>query len=352
MNNAILKESDFSKLPPETRQFALRLQELGFDRTRIFGLFALTGLYVGAPDTQERLDALFSNLQLALPIDRSKNIDEDIGHLFDGYHNQISEFCFRSGVEFNFREIKLPKIDKPFYIVNNKDEGLLNKKIKSVEKLVDASRLYDSFILSLGESSLIHDVSIIDTFKCGVFQMQLHTMSDVKGSRQIADAIKILMPSFLHTCFQTLISGKSDYFLGLEPIQIVLLNLMQPMEPNYAQQMWGFQSHLLYKDGNLIEGIGELDSREWFDWVLEKAQNFDSIYPSNLISFSKSNITLSEIPIWNKEIMNFNKCDTFIKNVWGYSSASINNKIELYEYKALLVHLIYSSLASSREIIH
>lgn len=352
MTNVIFKESDLSELPLETKQFLNRLESLGLDRIRIYGLFALIGLYVGAPDTQERLDALFSNIQLVLPIDRSKNIDEEIGHLFDGYHNQISEFCFRSGVEFNFREMRVPNTDKPFYIVNNKDEGLLNKKIKSVEKLVDASRLYDSFIFSLGEISLIRDVSIIDTFKCGVFQMQLNTMSDVKGSRQIADAIRILMPSFLHTCFQTLISGKVDYFLGLEPIQIVLLNLMQPMERDYAQQMWVFQSHLLYSDGNLIEGIGELDSKEWFDWVLEKAQNFDSIYPSNLIPLSKSNITLSSIPIWNKEITNFKKCDAFIKNVWGYSSNSINNKIELYEYKALLAHLIYSSLASSREVIH
>ena len=352
MTNVTFKESDLSGLPLETKQFINRLESLGLDRIRIYGLFALVGLYVGAPDTQERLDALFSNVQLVLPIDRSKNIDEEIGHLFGGYDSQISEFCFRSGVEFNLREIKLPNIDKPFYIVKNRDEGLLNKKIKSVKKLVDASRLYDSFIYSLGESSLIRDVSIIDTFKCGVFQIQLHTMSDVKGTRQIADAIRILMSSFLDTCFQTLVSGKVDYFLGLEPIQIVLLNLMQPMERDYAQQMWVFQSHLLYSDGNLIEGISELDSKEWFDWVLEKAQNFDLIYPSNLIPLSKSNITLSSIPIWNKEIMNFNKCDAFIKNVWGYSSNSINNKIELYEYKALLVHLIYSSLASSREVIH
>ncbi len=352
MNNTTLKESDFSKLPFETRQFALRLQELGFDRTRVYGLFALVGLYVGAPDTQERLDTLFSSVQLVLPIDRSKNIDQEIGHLFCGYDREINEFCFRSGAEFSFREMKLPNDEKPFYIVNNRDEGLLNKKIKSVEKLVDASRLYDSLIFSLGESSLIQDVSLIDTFKCGVFQIQLHTISDVKGSRQIADAIRILMPSFLHTCFQTLISGKIDYFLGLEPIQIVLLNLMQPMEQDYAQQMWGFQSHLFYKDGNLIEEIAELDARGWFDWVLDRAQNFDSIYPSNLISFSKSNISLSEIPIWDKGIMNFQKCDTFIKKVWGYSSNSIDNKIELYEYKALIVHLIYSSLTSSREVIH
>jgi hypothetical protein len=347
-----LNDSDLSRLPLETKQFIYRLESLGLDRTRIYGFFALIGLYVGAPDTQERLDTLFSSVQLVLPIDRSKNIDEEIGHLFVGYDREINEFCFRCGAEFNFREMKLPNDEKPFYIVNNRDEGLLNKKIKSVEKLVDASRLYDSLIFSLGESSLIQDVSLIDTFKCGVFQIQLHTISDVKGSRQIADAIRILMPSFLHTCFQTLISGKIDYFLGLEPIQIVLLNLMQPMERDYAQQMWGFQSHLLYRDGNLIDGIGELDSREWFDWVLERAKNFDSIYPSNLISLSKSNITLSEIPVWNKEIMNFKKCDAFIKNVWGYSSNSINNKVELYEYKALVVHLIYSSLTSSREVTH
>ena len=347
-----MNESDFVKLPDETRKFVLRLVDLGLDRTRIYGLFVMLGLYAGAPNTQERIDALFSRLQIVLPIDRSKNIDEEIGHLYDGYDREINEFCFRSGVEFKFREINVPNVDKTFYLVYLQDEGLLNPNIKSVEKLADASRLFDSFIFSLGQSSVKREATLIEAFCCGIFQIQLHSQTDVQGSRQIAFTIFDLLPPFLSICFNELMTAQIDDFLGLEAVQIPLINLVQPMESSYAQQMWSFQSSLFFNKGNLIEGIDKLSPRQWFQWVLDKAKDFDMLYMSQLQPFSKSNITLSEVPSWKHDITNFEICDAYIEGVWGYNADSLNGHIESCEYKALVVHLIYSSLTSSREVLH
>ena len=344
-----MNESDFVKLPTETRKFVLRLVDLGLDRTKIYGLFVMLGLYAGAPNTQEDIEALFANLQIHLPIDRSKNLDEEIGHLYDGYDREINEFCFRSGIEFNFREINIPKVEKTFYIVYLQDEGLLNPKIKSIETLADSTRLFDSFIFSLGKSSMTREASLLEAFSCGVFQIQLHAQIDVQGSRQIAEVIKRLMSPFFSNCFKTLMSPELDYFLGLEAVQIPLLNLILPMERSYAEQMWGFQSYLFFNQGSAIEGIDTLNPRQWFDWVLDRAKYFDTSHLSNLLPFSKSKITLTEIPIWNKDIAKFEICDTYIKNLWGFSADSLNGAIETLEYKALIVHLIYSSLTSSRE---
>ena len=347
-----MNQSDFKNLPVETQLYAQRLVDLGFDRTRVFGLFVMLGIYVGGPNTQEKIDALFSDLQLVLPIDRTKNIDEVIGHLYDGYDQLLNEFCFRSGIEFNFREVKVPKVEKSFYIVYLKDEGLLDKSIKSVQKLAEATRLFDSFIFALGQSSVKRGATLLEAFLCGIFQIQLHAQIDTKGSMQIAEVIKGLMPPFISRCFNSLISGKVDYFVGLESGQIALLDLMQPMEQKYAQQMWGFQSSLFYSKGNVIEGIDSLDPRQWFDWVLKKAKEFNIAYPSNLLPFSKSNITLSELPSWDKDIYDFEICDAYIESVWGYGAISLSTKTEAYEYKALMVHLVYSSLTSSRLETH
>ena len=345
-------ESDFLRLPAETRKFALRLTDLGLDRTKVYGLFVMLGLYAGAPNTQEDIEALFSNLQIHLPIDRSKNLDEEIGHLYDGYDREINEFCFRSGVEFNFREINVPKVEKTFHIVYLQDEGLLNPNIKSIETLADSTRLFDSFIFSLGKSSVTREASLLEAFSCGVFQIQLHAQIDVQGSRQIAEVIKRLMSPFFSNCFKTLMSPELNYFLGLEAVQIPLLNLILPMERGYAEQMWGFQSYLFFNQGSVIEGIDNLNPRQWFDWVLERAKYFDTSYPSNLLAFTKSNITLTEIPAWNKDIAKFEICDSYIERVWGYNVDALNGPIESLEYKALIVHLIYSSLTSARETIH
>jgi len=347
-----LNESDFVKLPAASRRFVLRLVDLGLDRTRIYGLFVMLGLYAGAPNTQEDIEALFSNLQIHLPIDRSKNIDEEIGYLYDGYDREINEFCFRSGVEFKFREINVPNVEKIFYVVYLQDEGLLNPNIKSVETLADSTRLFDSFIFSLGKSSVKREASLLEAFSCGVFQIQLHAQTDIQGSKQIAGVIKRLMSPFFSNCFNTLISPDLDYFLRLEAVQIALLELMLPVERSYAEQMWGFQSCLFYKEGNLIEGIDQLSPRHWHQWVLDKAKDFGIRYMSQLLPFSKSNITLSGIPAWDQDIRSFEKCDGYIERTWGYNADSLNCNIESLEYKALIVHLIYSSLTSSIETVH
>lgn len=345
-------EADFLRLPSETRQFVLRLVDLGLDRTRIYGFLVMLGLYVGAPNTQENIEALLPRVQKALPIDRSKNIDEEIGHLYDGYDREINEFCFRCGVEFEFREIIIPNVEKTLYLINLKDEGLLNPNIKAVDKLSDSTRLFDSFVLSLGQSSIKRGASLLEAFSCGIFQMQLHTQIDVQGTMQIARVIKNLMPPFYSRCFNTITSADIDYFLGLEAGQIALLDLMLPMESSYALQMWNFQSYLFFNNGNLIEGVDKLSLREWFLWVLDKSKEFDIIYKSDLLPLSKSKVQLSELPSWGIDITSFEVCDAYIGRVWGYNAESINGPIESLEYKALIVHLIYSSLTSSRETLH
>jgi hypothetical protein len=347
-----LFESDFEGLPQHTQQFVERIHADGLNRVRIHGLFVMLGLCAGTPDTQEKLDELFNKLNIAVPIDRTMNIDELVGDVYDGYELEISEFCYRSGVSFNFREIKIPEVEKIFYIVEPKDHGIFKIDVAAIEKLIDATRLYDAFIESIGSCSANRNTSLVEAFGCGLFQMMLLARSDVSGSRQIAQLIKSFMPLVYSQYFSTLNDNKIDYFLGLERGQVPLLSLMQPMELAYAQQMWGFQSSLYYRNQEPLEDVDGLTIQDWHDWVLKNALNFDASYPTRLVPFSQSKITLSDIPIWHSEIGIFSKCDEYIANIWGYSASTLKSDIEVLEYKALLVHLVYSSLTSAREQLH
>jgi len=347
-----MNEADFENLPEQTCQFVRRLSDLGLDRARIFGLFVLLGLYAGAPDTKEKLDELYSKLNLFLPIDRSKNIDEVVGHLYDGYDREINEFCFRSGAELSFRKIEIPGTSKIIAVVSPRDEGLLSTSVKSVEKLADATRLYDSFLVSLGRSSVSRGANLLEAFTCGVFQIQLHAQSDISGSRQFAMLVRSCLPLFYSRCFNVLIEGQVDYFLNLECTQIALLELMQPMDSDYAEQMWGFQSHLFYRENKVIPGLEKIALIDWHKWVLDRGRAFDLAYPSQLIPFSRSNITLSDIPHWASEVSDFETCDKYIHRVWGFCAESLSTKTELIDYRALQVHLIYSALTQSRELLH
>lgn len=347
-----LLESDFEGLPLFTQNFVKRIYLNGMDRVQIYGLFVMLGLCSGAPDTQARLEELFKTLNVAVPIDRTKNIDEVVGEVYDGYDQEISELCYRSGVILNFREIKITKVEKVLYIVEPKDHGIFKVDVASIDKLVDATRLYDTFIKEIGNKTAVRGASLVEAFGCGMFQIMLLANGDISGSRQIAELIKSIMPLIYNQYFSTLQGNRVDYFLGLEPGQVPLLSLMQSMELTYAQQMWGFLSSLYFLDQEPLEGVDSLEVHDWHSWVFNNALQFDTNYPTQLVSFSQSKVTLSDIPKWHSEVSVFSTCDEYIQKIWGYSALTLNNDIEAHEYKALLVHLIYSSLTTSREKNH
>ena len=350
-----MKESDNFGLPQSTRLFVDRLVQLGFDRERVFGFFTLIGLYAGAPNTQDKLQDLFAKLETLLPIDRTKNLDEIVGDVYNGYDREINEFCYRSGLNadfFGFREIKIPNTNKSIFVINPKDEGVLGTDVLAVNKLSDATRLFDAFILALGKQSSSRGASLLEAFQCGIFQIQLLASSDVNGSMQIAKAIRSLLPPLFSRCFNSFTSAQVDYFLGLETGQLALLSLMNEMEQEYAQQMWGFQSSLFFREGKPLAAIGDLDVFQWHDWVIKNAEVFSQAYPIELLPFSRSKITLTDLPIWNESVITFEVCDQYINSVWGYTAAKLENLFQSMEYKALVVHVIYSSLTSSREVKH
>jgi hypothetical protein len=142
-----------------------------------------------------------------------------------------------------------------------------------------------------------------------------------------------------------------DYFLGLLPIQIPLL-FLSGEDHDYGQQMWGFQSSLFYWDQQPLESIDKMTFKEWHEWVVKKAEQFSLEHSSRLLPLSRSKVSLSNLPTWNGTIKSFEICDKYIEKSWGYSQSNFESEFQALEYRALVVHIVYSSLTSSLEIKH
>jgi hypothetical protein len=212
--------------------------------------------------------------------------------------------------------------------------------------------LFDKFLEVLGQPTASRNRSLLDSFRCGVFQIELHAQIDMQGSRQIIEAIQKTLPLLVGGLFRALSGNNIDYFIGLESGQITLLEIMRAMSPAYAQQMWGFQSSLFFHQGKPLSGVNEADPQQWHRWVLDRANAFSQAYPRLLTPFSESDATLSDLPIWGAGICEFEQCDRYIDEVWGFNANNLRAQTELLEYKALIVHIIYASLTSSRELLH
>ena len=348
----VLLDSDFADVPVETQAFARTLCDFGLSRIQVHGFFVLFGLDIGTPRAESELKDLTNNAQIVVPHDRSINLEERVGDFYDGYESILNEFYLRSGVTLNIREVRFGDSANPVSILYPRDQGLLDSSVSSINKLSDSSRLMWSLLEALGQSTALQERSLLDAFLCGVFQMQLHAIFDVSGAQQLNSILTSYPPLVLGEMFKSLTLGSCNRLHGYLPLQVPVQNLMAGMSEEYARQMWGFQSHIFFKDQQPIAGVDDLSLSNWFSWVLDRAIDVDNAFPDGLVPFSQSGVALSPIPTWRGTVEDPIVVSRFIYKIWGLDAADLRNKIEIMEYKACLIHVVYSSLTQSRETVH
>jgi hypothetical protein len=347
-----MSQLDLTDLPKETVDFVGRLTALGIDDRSIHGIFVTVGFIAGAPKFKDEIEALWQPLMRVMPFDRTQFIDEVVGDIYEGYDGALNEFCFRSGLEFEFREIGLPDHDFKTTICKLKDEGLLDTRVTEVKQLVDSVRLYTSFFSEVGEGTYSKNAPLLKAFLCGVFQMQLHGKFDVKGTMQIAEALKWYLPPVFGRIVNALLQGNLEYFIGLEDAQIPLHHYTQAMKEPFGRQFWGYQSSVFFSEGEKVNGLEELNLYEWFEWVSLKAFFFDNEYRDRIVPLSQSGLTLDNLPAWNDGDLNYEECVEFIHETWGLQPDGIATRVDNLEYRALLIHVTYASMAKSHEVLH
>ena len=354
LHNSDLKmnQLDLSGLPEQTAQFVRRLSKLGIADLSIHGIFVTVGLMAGAPRFKNEIEEFWRRLVEVLPFDRNQFIDEVVGDIYDGYDGALNEFCFRTGAEFEFREIGLPDYEFKTAICKLKDEGLLDKRITNIAKMADSVHLYTSFFKEVGESTHSKGVPLLKAFLCGVFQIQLHAKFDVKGSMQIAEAIKMYLPPIFGRTVNALLHANLEHFISLEDDQISLHYYTQSMNEPFGRQFWGYQSSVFFHEGEKIRGTETLNPLDWFEWVVIKAFLFEIEYKDHIVPLSQSGLTLDNLPAWNSGNLSFDACALYIDEMWGLRPETLATSTEELEFRGLVVHVAYASMAKSHEVLH
>jgi len=348
----VLLGSDLTDLPVETQRFAEYICALGLTRTQVHGLFVFLGLHVGTPRTEIEMLDIIKTAEIVVPHDRAINLDDVVGDFYSGYEPILNEFYFRSGVTLELREIRAFDEMIPVRILSAKDNGLLDSSISIINTLSDSSRIMWSLIEALGQNTASMRRSLLDAYLSGVFQMQILGVCDSKGARQLHSVLTSFTPLFLGAIFTSLSTNSFERVYGILPLQVPLERLMSGISEEYGRQMWGFQSHIFFDDKNPIENLEGTSVEDWHLWVLNRAKAFADAYPEQLLPFSRSGVSLSPIPVWRAAIEDQKSVDAFIFDIWGYKSVDLRNFVEIMEYKACLVHVVYSSLTQSRETKH
>ena len=344
-------DTDLASLPQSTSDFVGWLAKLGLDEQQIHGLFVLLGLYVGTPRPKEEAEQLMARLMQVLPHERNVFVDNLVSDFFEGFEQPLEEFCFRAGIDYEFRSFSVAEDMAPLQVLTPRNHGLLAPDVVSLENLADTSRLFQSLLIALGECTFCKKRSLKEAFFAGVFQMQNIAVVDKRAARQLSYLLSTSTPLAVGHGFDALRQNTIEYSLNLRSEQACIHRLMLGVSPSYAKQMWAFQSALFFHDEKPISDVSALDPSAWHRWVIDRTKLFGEAYPTQLLGFSQSGQNLVGVPAWDGEINNFDACDQFINYVWGFSANSLRNNMELLEFKALMAYLVYASLTLSRETI-
>ena len=322
-------------LPKETEAVAERLTRLGFSDEQVHGVFVFLGLYVGTPRTEEALKEVFEQLEKSIPTERQRNIVDLVADFYPGYVDVLEEYVHR--------------LDWPFpadcVVFKPRIHGLL-PEIKR-EKLADATRLTMGLLHQLGASTSVGGQTYKQSFYCGVYQAQLIGVADSEAAQHIEAALFDLLPLVVGEALNALRHDNREYFLALENGQIPFSALASSKSEEYTQLVWAFQSSLFYRDQKPIANINRLTVQQWHEWAYRNALAFGERHLDALLPFALSGHVLNGIPTWPSEIADFDAVDVSIYKIWGYQASELTSLIEELEYKALVIHLVYSSLTQS-----
>lgn len=342
--------TDLNMLPEPTNRFLGRLDELELTDSQKHGLFVLAGLIAGVPREEEEITERQGFLQEVIPTDTETHIDRVVGDFYQGYERVLEEWLARSGYQVQFRDIVLEDLTDPMHVLKPNIHDVIDTTTAEINDLASAANLWDGFLEALGAPTSGANRTIKESFLCGVFQMLLIRQSDVSASQQLGAYLEARPPLVLGQCLKSINYNRLSFFNSAELEQIALVGLMSA-DQDYSQQFWGFQSWLLFEDGDRIAAPVSWDPERWHQWVMDQCTELSTQYKGALLPFSRSGHQLEGVPQWPGEISRFEVCDQYIGSVWGYSGNSIVKLRDILEYKALVAHVVYSSLTRSLETV-
>ena len=356
--NSKITDHDVNGLSEPAIELLHNMELAGFDRAQLHGFMVFLGFYGGMPRTEEEQRQVMPIMDKHFPQDRSRYIEDIVGDFYDGYELVLGEFIYKWGAQITFRDIRIDSLSEAIHVLDPRDYGLIKGgskgEVLSTDKLSAFTQLYLPFLSALGDVSAnaqSRNWTFIESYLCGAFQFGLLVRADLKAVMQLAIILTDTLPLTIGTYFRAFTQDNVDYTKGLLADQVPIVGLgVGPME--YGQQFWSFQSWLYFRDGNPIEQADEQLPAHWHEWVLANAKLFDESYSESLLPLSNSNVVLQNLPEWGNEVADFRAVDDFINEVWGYSGFDALSVIEGREYRALMAHVIYSSLTQSKEKTH
>ena len=345
-----MTEFESPKLADNARELNSHLTKLGFSRNQIHGFYFLIGMQTNMVTSKEdEVDIQNANYNL---IGSEVINTAQLGTLipFSSFTDHIGELLYLLKHGYEARGLDLSE-QLAMRLASNKLSGLFKKDIKPPKNMRDHHRLFMQFYEMVGgELANIHDDNLMMSLLNGRYQIEVFAFVDSKVALDLIASLKISLDPLL-TVLHLCILKERQIVISQMPYPQIALQSIFPNQQPFISIAWPFQSWIFYEDGNLIEGLEEMDIYDFWNHSIQKAILFAQQHYASVPPFSTCTFELDGLLRFGKEFT-FEHAAEFIASEWGLEYHDLKSKAEEVQFKALVVHCIICSIMKTKDTIN
>ena len=325
------------------------LNQFGYDQNSKCGfLFFMGGSMLTMSSENEMEDLRTAQNQLA-QFDINKEYEELLGPLNDIYIQKLfEEFVWRLDAAIETRKVTVPGTDITVSEFIFKNNHLLKSDDSKVEKLFDAEICLNALFEGVGNELLSQNYDLTKSYKAGMCFFNLKAQVDVKCTTQLIKMIRhILTPTL--SSIEEISRSPTPLFDGYTNIQLALIALISPLDEEFSQILWAFQSYVFYKNQEEIPGVSNLPIEEFTEHCRSCAVHFYNVNAEAIVHIANKQAHMSMFPSFQNESDERTSIKSAMQNTFGNPEknthhSDINLKaLTIFSYFNVICETILSS---------
>jgi hypothetical protein len=289
--------------------------------------------------------------QWILPHDINEVSDDILGRMYDGQITEvIEEFLYRTEIEIPMREIRIK--DVVMYLIEPRSHGRLPEVDLTdvAHELREVSKLYYAMTEEIGCHLEASDYTYEEAYFAGICFFSSWAHIDTKAVAAILQVLFGCAPPVLSFVF-ALPSIPSAQPSGWLPTQIALWGFVDGLDERFMQVAWPYQSWMLYRDQQPIQGVEEMPPGLFFDHCYKASHPFFTQHVSQIREVSHLGIGPDNVPAWTGSGSERDALVESVKSISGYVLGDeALPEIERKQVNACVVFILFCSLCRAASL--
>lgn len=306
-------------------------------------------------DTENQIEEIKAAQSQITEFDINSEFEELLQPLRDQHiKSYFEELIWRLDIEIKVREVNIPNTKKTLSEYTFKNHQKLRSDDKKIKKLFDFDDCLIAAFEGVGAELNSHNYDFLKSYKTGMCFFNLKAQIDTLATDHMIKVIRSTLTPLLSRILSTA-RVTANINEGFTDIQLALSGLIDPLDIEYAETVWSFQSYVFFDNQKEINGVSDLSVDQFINHCNSRAEIFLEHNNEAIRPLAHKLIHMRMFPTLEQENKKVTAVKDAIENSFGFPS--IDSKHKEINLKAIIVLAYFNVicetlLASSENITH